>query len=330
MHDLGAAWAKLPQVAAALLAEDVSAQNVAAVISRRLGALTRQVAFVAELRMRKEGRGEPPCPYALAVLGSAGRGESLLAMDQDNALVFADGEPGGAADQWFERLSIHVADILDEVGVPYCKGGVMAKNPQWRGSLATWRERIAGWIAHSQPADLLAVDIFFDLRGVHGDGALADTLWRDAFDAARGQVGFAKALVEATGGSQNGLGLFGRIKTEQGRIDLKKHGLFGIVTAARALAICHHVVERSTPARLVGAQGDGSGRRQRPRSADRGAGGVPAFHPGAADRGYRAGPAAEQCRGGQDAVGARSRAAAHGVGGGRTDRRLIRDLLFKD
>jgi hypothetical protein len=27
------------------------------------------------------------------VLGSAGRGESLLAMDQDNALVFAEGEP---------------------------------------------------------------------------------------------------------------------------------------------------------------------------------------------------------------------------------------------
>ena len=258
-------------------------QNVAAVISRRLGALTRQVAFVAEVRMRKEGRGEPPCPYSLAVLGSAGRGESLLAMDQDNALIFADGEPGGAADQWFEKLAIHVADILDEVGVPYCKGGVMAKNAQWRGSLATWRERIAGWIAHSQPDDLLAVDIFFDLRGVHGDGALADTLWRDAFDAARGQTGFAKALVEAAGKPQSGLGLFGRIKTEQGRIDLKKHGLFGIVTAARALAICHHVVERATPARLVGYQGFGTRRRARSRRACRRASHVPAFHPGAAN-----------------------------------------------
>ena len=29
-------------------------------------------------------------------------------------------------------------------------------------------------------------------------------------------------------------------------------GLFGIVSTARALAICHHVVERSTPARLDG------------------------------------------------------------------------------
>ncbi len=252
VHELGLAWAKLPQVAAALLHEDVSAQNVAAVISRRLGALTRQVAFVAELRMRKEGRGAPPCPYALAVLGSAGRGESLLAMDQDNALIFAEGDPGGAEDKWFETLSGHIADVLHEVGVPYCKGGVMAKNPQWRGSMQTWRARVAGWIEHSQPKDLLAVDIFFDLRGVHGDGALSDTLWREAFEMARGQVGFAKALVEANGRSPGGLGLFGRIRTEQGRIDLKKHGLFGIVTAARALAICHHVVERATPARLMG------------------------------------------------------------------------------
>ena len=54
-------------------------------------------------------------------------------------------------DRWFEQLGAHVADILHEVGVPYCKGGVMAKNPQWRGSLATWRDRVADWIRHSQP-----------------------------------------------------------------------------------------------------------------------------------------------------------------------------------
>ena len=42
--------------------------------------------------------------------------------------------------------------------------------------------------------------------------------------------------------------------TEQGRIDLKKAGLFGIVSAARALAICHHVVALSTPARLDGVK----------------------------------------------------------------------------
>ena len=97
VHALAAAWAKLPHVAAALLAEGVCARDIAAVISRELGALTRQAAVIAERRMRETGKGDPPCPYAVAVLGSAGRGESLLAMDQDNALIFAEGRARTAA-----------------------------------------------------------------------------------------------------------------------------------------------------------------------------------------------------------------------------------------
>ncbi len=249
---LGRAWAKLPHVASGLLSEGVASRDIAAVISGELGDLTRRAAVLAEQRMFESGRGTAPSPYALAVLGSAGRGESLLAMDQDNALVFADGEPGGAEDRWFEALAIHVADILHEVGVPYCRGGVMAKNPQWRGSLATWRARIVHWITHSNPQDLLSVDIFFDLRGVHGQATLANTLWRSGFDAAQGEAGFAKLLAEAAGSVEPALGFFGNVKTERGRIDLKKAGLFGIVTTARVLAIHHHVVERATPSRLAG------------------------------------------------------------------------------
>jgi DNA polymerase-3 subunit epsilon/CBS domain-containing protein len=257
---LAAAWARLPRAVAALVAEGVSARDTAAVISRELGALTWRAGELAEQRMKAEGYGEPPCAYALCVLGSAGRGESLLAMDQDNAIMFAEGEPGGAADRWFARLGGIVADILHEVGVPYCKGGVMAKNEQWRGSLATWRARVADWITRSDPADLLSVDIFFDLVGVHGDVALAHELWRGAFDAAQGNAAFAKLLGEAAGEVESGFTLMGRLRTENGRIDLKKTGLFGIVTSARVLAIRHHLLERSTPARLVAAAALGRGR----------------------------------------------------------------------
>lgn len=259
---LGAAWARLPQAAAALLQEGVGARDIAAVISRELGALTRRAGVLAQRRMLAEGEGGPPCAYALCVLGSAGRGESLLAMDQDNAIVFADGEPGGANDRWFARLGAMVADILDEVGVPYCKGGVMAKNELWRGSRATWRARVAGWISRSNPADLLSVDIFFDLVGVHGDVALANESWRGAFDAAKGNASFAKLLAEAAGTVEPGITLLGGIRTENGRIDLKKAGLFAIVTAARVLAIRYHVLERATPARLAGIAALGRGGTQ--------------------------------------------------------------------
>jgi CBS domain-containing protein len=256
---LGAAWARLPQAAEGLLAEGVSARDIAAVISRELGALTGRAGVLAERRMKANGQGDPPCAYALCVLGSAGRGESLLAMDQDNAIVFFEGEPGSAADQWFARLGGIVADILHETGVPYCKGGVMARNAAWRGSRETWRARIADWIANSSPADLLSVDIFFDLACVHGDAVLANDLWRSAFDAARGNVAFAKLLVEAAGEVEPGITLFGSFRTENGRIDLKKTGLFGIVTIARVLAIRHHLLERSTQARLSAAASLGHG-----------------------------------------------------------------------
>ena len=256
---LAAAWARLPQAVGALLAEEVSGRDIAAVISRELCAVTRRAGVLAERRMQEEGQGEAPCPYALCVLGSGGRGESMLAMDQDNAIVFADGEPGGAADRWFGRLGSIVADILHDVGVPYCDGGVMAKNEQWRGSLATWQARVADWITRSRPEDLLSVDIFFDLVGVHGDTALAQALWHGGFDAARGNAAFAKLLARAVGEMPPGLNFFGGLRAQNGRIDLKLVGLFGIVSTARVLAVCHHLLERSTPARLAAAAALGRG-----------------------------------------------------------------------
>jgi DNA polymerase-3 subunit epsilon/CBS domain-containing protein len=204
--------------------------------------------------MQADGHGAQTQPYALVVLGSAGRGENLLATDQDNPLIFAEGAPGGSEDRWFAMLGEHIARILHEAAVPYCKGGIMAKNAAWRGSVATWRERVGHWVGRSNPQDLLNVDIFFDLRCVHGDWSIADGLWRGAFNTAKGRADFAKLLVEPAGAVEPGLGWFGRFRTEQGRIDLKKAGLFGIVSAARALAVCHHVVERATPARFDGVK----------------------------------------------------------------------------
>ena len=135
------------------------------------------------------------------------------------------------------------------------RGGVMGKNQDWRGSVDAWHARIRNWLGRSSPQDHLSVDIFFDMRGVHGDTRLADALWRAAFDQARGNAAFAKLLAETAGETESALGWFGRLKSKSGRIDLKKAGVFGIVTAARALAVRHHVVERSTPARLAGVAG---------------------------------------------------------------------------
>jgi DNA polymerase-3 subunit epsilon/CBS domain-containing protein len=250
---LAKAWAKLPAMAAALLAEEVPARDVAAVVAREIGALTRRAAQLAEAEMAAKGEGPAPCRYAVLVLGSAGRGESLLAMDQDNALVFADGEPGGEADRWFGAMAARMNDILHEVGVPLCKGGVMAREPAFRGSVDTWRARVRSWLGRSSPQDLLAVDIFFDFRAVHGDLALAHTLWSDAWGAVHGEIAFLKLLAAEVEAGGAPLSFFGRLKAEDdGRIDLKRHGLKRLVTAARVLAMRHGVARHATHDRLSG------------------------------------------------------------------------------
>ncbi|MDH3195930.1 MAG: DUF294 nucleotidyltransferase-like domain-containing protein, partial [Hyphomicrobiales bacterium] len=249
--ELAAAWAHLPAVAEALLAEDVDARNVAGVISRELGAATRRAAQFAEKKLAEDSLGPPPVPYAVLILGSGGRGESLLAMDQDNAIVFAQGEPDGPEDRYFAKLGELIADDLNAIGVPYCKGGVMAKNAEWRGSLATWRQRLADWMRRSRPEDLLSVDIFFDLRAVHGDATLAETLLRDAYEQGSKALAFVKVLAAGNAEFPAPIGLFGRFRTREGRLDLKIGGLFPIVSSARILAIRHNIPRRATPDRLA-------------------------------------------------------------------------------
>lgn len=247
---LAAAFARMPGVAGHLVQEDVPAHEVAAVISHEIAALTGRASRLAETRMAEEGHGPPPVAYAVLVLGSVGRGESLLAADQDNAVVTAVPADPEAADRWFARFGTHLADFLDAAGVVYCKGGVMAKNPAFRGSIEDWRGRIAGWLGRNRPQDLLAVDIFYDFRPVHGDMELAARLFDEAYEAAHRSPILAKLLAGEIEGHRPPLTLLGGLRTEQGRVDLKKGGLFPVVAAARCLAMRHNIRLRATRERI--------------------------------------------------------------------------------
>ena len=248
---LAAAWATLPGVVRSLLAEAIDPRVVAEIVSEELRALTRRAAVLGELSMQAEGHGAPPCQYAMLVLGSGGRGESLLAPDQDNAIVFARGDPDGAEDRWFRTLGEKLADTLDVAGVPYCKGGVMARNAAFRGSLETWNNRVEEWVRRSRPDDLLNVDIVYDLKPVHGDPALSDALFDHAYARGHAEPVFAKLLGEQIVAG-NPFTFLGGLQLDDGRLDIKMHGLFPIVAAARALAIRHGIRALSTRDRLEG------------------------------------------------------------------------------
>ena len=214
LPELARAWAKLPQVTSALLAEGIPGADTAGIISRELGALTRQAAVIAEASMRQEGRGVPPCPYALVVLGSAGRGESMLALDQDNALVFAEGGAGRAGGSLVRGL-----------------GGSDRRHPQrGRGALLPRRRDGEESAVARVGLDMAAADRRLGhsvrprrtcCRSTSSSTCgrcMATARWPircggRAFDVTRGEIGFAKLLAEAAGTTEPGLNLLGGIRT---------------------------------------------------------------------------------------------------------------------
>ncbi len=257
---LASAWARLPLMTRNLMQEEVDPRTISAVVSSEICSMTRRAAELAEQRLQSEGQGPPPVPYAVLVLGSAGRGESQLAADQDNAIVYAQGSEGGPEDLYFEKLAGHMSGILDAAGVPLCKGGVMARNRDWRKSVADWQATIDGWVRRQRPQDLLNVDIFFDALPVHGTTALAETVWSHAYARGHAARDFQNLLIEVTRRRGRAFTLLGGFRVdEKGRIDLKMHGLMPIFTSARVLSIRHDVRARSTTDRLEGIAARGIG-----------------------------------------------------------------------
>jgi CBS domain-containing protein len=257
---LAAAWARLPTMARSLMQEAVDPRTIAAVVSSEICIMTRRAAQLAEQHLQREGLGSPPVPYAVMVLGSAGRGESQLAADQDNAIVYAQGAEGGAEDAYFAALGAHMADILDAAGVPYCRGGVMASNRDWRKRLSDWRATIDGWVRRQRPEDLLNIDIFFDAVPVHGELQLAEAVWNYAYERGHAAPDFQNLLIEVARRSERPFTLLGGFRVdERGRMDLKRYGLMPIFTSARVLSIRHDVRARSTADRLAGVAAKGVG-----------------------------------------------------------------------
>ena len=249
---LGRVKLGLPALAGRLVGEGFEAGAIARIVSAVYRDMTARACVLAAESLSREGRGAAPARWCCLVLGSGGRGESLLAADQDNALI----HEGREGDPWFAALGERFAAILDQAGLPLCKGGVMAARPEWRHTPDGWRMEIERWVARAEGRSLLAIDIFHDFAPVAGDRRLAVDLRASAMRAGRSPM-LLRMLAEELADIAAPLGLFGSFRTEAGRLDLKRAILYPIVGAARVLALRHGIEATATVARLRGVAAAG-------------------------------------------------------------------------
>jgi CBS domain-containing protein len=140
-------------------AEPLEVAHVAAVTN---DTLTRRLLELGIARL-----GEPPARWSWLALGSEARFEQGMATDQDNALVYeSDGDED--VDGYFAELAAFVNEGLAGAGLPRCRAGVLASNPEWRGTIPTWVERFQGWIGDPSRTGSAFSGIAFDFRPVSG------------------------------------------------------------------------------------------------------------------------------------------------------------------
>jgi signal-transduction protein with cAMP-binding, CBS, and nucleotidyltransferase domain len=251
-------------LARTLLDEDVPAADVIGVVSEINLDIHRRV---VERALGAAGA-PPPVPFTLLVMGSGGRGESLLAPDQDNGLILADYPDArhGEVDAWFIPFAEDLNARLDAAGFPLCKGHVMARNPVWRKTLAQWQAQLGLWAERRSPVALLFGDIAFDFRPVWGEPAPAETLRAHLARTLAAHPAFLAALAAEDAKLTVGLSFWGGFRDDErgpgARTDLKRSGLMPLVSSVRLLALKHGVAATGTRARLAALAAAGAVRAE--------------------------------------------------------------------
>jgi len=203
------------------------------------------------LRFAEDDLGAPPEPYAWIVYGSQGRMEQLVITDQDNTLVYLDGEPGSSA--YFDALCERVAAGLQVAGFPDSAGEGVAAEPTVR--LDDLRRSMKSWMQEPGPEAVLNASMLLDQRKVSGEldlGPIDDLVLAGA-DEALFMRNLAKDALRFT----PPLSLWRTIRNQEA-VDLKRGAIAPIAQLARVYALAARRREHSTVDRLTAAAEGGT------------------------------------------------------------------------
>ena len=247
------------ELAKELFGENLPVSDIQAVLTDINNDIYRRVVDLNLRTMKEDGLGEPPVRFSVIVMGSGGRGENYVYPDQDNGFIL-DNYPDDQhteIDSWFIELAERMTRDLDTVGLPLCKGFVMATNPLWRKTLPQWKAQVRLWGRKRSATALRLCDIFFDFRTVWGNPAFGDELRNHITDlAARNRTLLQQILADKQDHGV-GLSLFRRFIVEKkdpdhrGKINLKQSATLPLVGGIRLLSLRERITDTSTIARMA-------------------------------------------------------------------------------
>ncbi|HBX52799.1 MAG TPA: hypothetical protein DEH02_17170 [Bacteroidales bacterium] len=226
-----------------------------AVIAGRLISILNDAITEKIINISLSELGASPAEFCFFTFGSSGREEFSLISDQDNALIYQDSsENQEQHKKYFTALSEKICNYLSDSGLPLCKGGYMAKNPDWCQPLSVWKNYFTDWIVNAEPQNILNISVFFDLRMVFGTSSLFMELEDFVFSALHGRSTFFYHLAQSVATFKPPLNVFGNIVSDaQGKnsdsLDIK-NCLTPTIMFTRIYALQNQVRKTNTAERI--------------------------------------------------------------------------------
>lgn len=227
------------QLALNMLAQGVGAEQLTQFISALNDSVTRRV-----IQLNLDQHDLYGIEWAWLAFGSEGRDEQTFSTDQDNGIVYLCPDIMNR-----EELELRLLDFardvnrdLDAVGFPFCKGNIMASNPELCLTLEAWEDKFRKWVHVPEPKALLNASIFFDFRALFGATHLADRLRMTLFKLVEAQPVFLRMMAANALQVAPPLGRIRDFVTDlyperPGCIDLKVYGARLFIDVARIFAL---------------------------------------------------------------------------------------------
>ena len=235
-----------------MLAQGVGAEQLTQFISALNDTVTRRVLQINLAKHDLYG-----IEWAWLAFGSEGRDEQTFSTDQDNGIIYTCTDIQNREELEL-RLLEFAQDVnrdLDAVGFPFCKGNIMASNPELCLTLEAWEEKFDHWIRVPEPQALLNASIFFDFRALYGATHLADRLRVSLLRMAKSNPLFLRMMAANALSVQPPLGKIRDFITDlnaehPGCVDLKTYGARLFIDAARIFALATGVHNTNTVQRI--------------------------------------------------------------------------------